>query len=141
MNDIGIKKRRAKIGRADVLLIAAVLILAGALMGWQQWREARSASAGETLMAVITVNGEEYRRVLLDGNEQVIEIRTEFGHNTLKAYDRGIRMTYSDAPKSIALDMGFISRPYQQIVCVPTRVQVEVRPPTNEEDGLDAVVG
>lgn len=61
--------------------------------------------------------------------------------NNIRAYDRGIRMIDSDAPKSIALDMGFISRPYQQIVCVPTRVQVEVQPSGNEEDGLDAVIG
>ncbi|OWR28718.1 hypothetical protein CDO73_17625 [Saccharibacillus sp. O23] len=134
-------KRKTKVGRADLFLIASIMVLAAGVMGWQQWREARIANAGETLVAVITVNGEEYRRVPLDGSEQVIDIRTEFGHNTLKAYDRGIRMTYSDAPKSIALDMGFISRPYQQIVCVPTRVQVEVLPPENEEDGLDAVVG
>ncbi len=133
------KRWKAKTGRADLILIAVVLVLAAAVMGWQKWREAQSA--GATLIAVITVNGEEYRHVPLDGSEQVIDIKTEFGHNTLKAYDRGIRMTYSDAPKSIALDMGFISRPYQQIVCVPTRVQVEVLPPQGEEDGLDAVVG
>ncbi len=132
---------KRKVGRADLILIATVLVLAAGVIGWQKWREAWSADAGETLVAVITVNGEEYRRVALDGSEQVIDIKTEFGHNTLKAYDRGIRMTYSDAPKSIALDMGFISRPYQQIVCVPTRVQVEVLPPKNEDDGLGAVVG
>lgn len=122
-------KPKLKIKRGDLMLIAAILILAGA------------AASADSLVAVITVNGEEYERVPLTGEEREIDIRTEFGHNTLKAYDKGIRMTYSDAPKRIALDMGFISRPYQQIVCVPTRVRVEVLPPEGQDDGLDAIVG
>ncbi|NGZ74115.1 NusG domain II-containing protein [Saccharibacillus alkalitolerans] len=138
----GKQGRKRLIKRGDLLLIAAALILACTVLGWQKWREAQIAADADMLIAVITVNGQEYERVPLDGEERVIDIRTEFGHNTLKAYDRGIRMTYSDAPKRIALDMGFISRPHQQIVCVPTRVRVEVLPPDGGEDGgLDAVVG
>ncbi|WP_084778216.1 NusG domain II-containing protein [Saccharibacillus sacchari] len=134
-------KPKLKIKRGDFVLIAAILILAGAVLIWQKWREADAAASADTLVAVITVNGEEYERVPLTGEEREIDIQTEFGHNTLKSYDKGIRMTYSDAPKRIALDMGFISRPYQQIVCVPTRVRVEVLPPEGRDDGLDAVVG
>lgn len=134
-------KSKLKIKRGDLMLIAAILILAGAVSVWQKWREAEASSSADALIAVITVNGEEYERVPLTGEEREIDIRTEFGHNVLNAYDKGIRMTYSDAPKRIALDMGFISRPYQQIVCVPTRVRVEVLPPEGQDDGLDAVVG
>lgn len=95
------------------------------------------------LQALITVNGKEYETVPLIGDERVIDIKTKYGHNTLKVYDYGIQMIYSDAPKSIALDMGFISKPYQQIICVPTRVVVEVLVPETEqgESDLDAVVG
>lgn len=134
-------KPKLKVKRGDLMLIAAILILAGAVLVWQKWRETDAAASADTLVAVITVNGEEYERVPLTGEEREIDIRTEFGHNILKAYDKGIRMTYSDAPKRIALDMGFISRPYQQIICVPTRVRVEVLPPEGQDDGLDAVVG
>lgn len=52
-------------------------------------------------------------------------------------------MTYSDAPLRIALEMGFISRPKQQIICIPARIMVEVFNPNrsvNDEDELDAII-
>ncbi|MNC47885.1 hypothetical protein D3C75_969720 [compost metagenome] len=73
----------------------------------------------------------------------MIDIQTKFGHNILKVYDYGIRMTYSDAPLPIALDMGFISRPKQQILCIPARLMVEVFNPQrsiHDDNELDAVI-
>ncbi|MDO3409480.1 NusG domain II-containing protein [Saccharibacillus sp. CPCC 101409] len=140
----GSRRPGARIKRGDLILIAAILLLAGSVLGWQKWREAQVVAGERQLVALITVDGKEYERVPLTKEERIIDIRTDLGHNTLKVYDYGIRMIYSDAPKRIALDMGFISKPRQQIVCVPTRVMVEVLPPSGEneeEDGLDGVVG
>lgn len=95
------------------------------------------------LKAVITVNGKEYKTVSLTKEEQIIEMKTKFGHNILKVYDYGIQMTYSDAPLPIALEMGFISRPRQQIICIPARLMVEVVNPDrsiDDDDELDAVI-
>ncbi|MNW14216.1 hypothetical protein D3C71_2123820 [compost metagenome] len=51
-------------------------------------------------------------------------------------------MTYSDAPLPIALEMGFIFRPRQQIICIPARLMVEVVNPDRsiDDDELDAVI-
>ncbi|MNN84106.1 hypothetical protein D3C81_2012290 [compost metagenome] len=95
------------------------------------------------LKAVITVNGKAYKTIALTKEEQTIDIKTKFGHNTLKVYDYGIQMTYSDAPLPIAMEMGFISRPKQQIICIPARLMVEVINPhksVDDDEELDAVI-
>ncbi|ANA82758.1 hypothetical protein PVOR_20209 [Paenibacillus vortex V453] len=132
----------AKVKRGDIILFTMILII-GSVTVLQWWSHQHVAYEQGQLQALITVNGKEYETVPLIGDERVIDIKTKYGHNTLKVYDYGIQMIYSDAPKSIALDMGFISKPYQQIICVPTRVVVEVLVPETEqgESDLDAVVG
>lgn len=126
--------------KGDFWIVAIVLLLAGSIYGIMTLQ--KSGYEEGQLMAKITVDGREYETVALTKEERIIDIRTEFGHNTLKVYDYGIRMTYSDAPKRIALDMGFISEPYQQIICIPTRVMVQVlNPPGGTGEELDGVIG
>lgn len=129
--------------RGDFLLILIVLLVAGSLLGYRWLQSHNEHYAQGDLKAVITVNGKEYQTVALTKEEQIIDIRTRFGHNTLKVYDYGIQMTFSDAPLPIALDMGFISRPKQQIICIPARLLVEIVNPAtsiDDDDALDAVI-
>ncbi|KWX86841.1 hypothetical protein AMQ83_16620 [Paenibacillus riograndensis] len=129
--------------RGDMILILVVLLVAGSLYGIKAYKDHNEHYAQGELQAVITVDGKEYKTVSLTKEEQTIDIQTKFGHNILKVYDYGIRMTYSDAPLPIALDMGFISRPKQQILCVPARLMVEVINPRrsiNDDNELDAVI-
>ncbi|WP_231869872.1 NusG domain II-containing protein [Paenibacillus riograndensis] len=126
-----------------MILILVVLLVAGSLYGIKAYKDHNEHYAQGELQAVITVDGKEYKTVSLTKEEQTIDIQTKFGHNILKVYDYGIRMTYSDAPLPIALDMGFISRPKQQILCVPARLMVEVINPhrsINDDNELDAVI-
>ncbi|WP_342565471.1 NusG domain II-containing protein [Paenibacillus sp. FSL R7-0345] len=129
--------------RGDFIVIVVVLLLAGGICG-AKWLDTRGEKYEQgDLQAVITVNGKAYQTVTLTKEEQVIDIQTKYGHNILKVYDYGIQMTYSDAPLSIALDMGFISRPKQQIICLPARLMVEVVNPDSSIDNdeeLDAVI-
>ncbi len=94
------------------------------------------------LVAQITVDGRTYKTVNLTKEEQIIDIQTKYGHDTLKVFDYGIQMIFSDCPKKIALQMGFISKPHQQIICIPNRVMVEVLNPGGNKnaDELDAVI-
>lgn len=129
--------------RGDFLLILIVLLAAGSIYGYRWFQNHNEHYAQGDLKAVITVNGKEYQTVTLTKEEQVIDIRTRYGHNTLKVYDYGIQMTFSDAPLPIALDMGFISKPKQQIICIPARLLVEIINPASsidDDDALDAVI-
>lgn len=129
--------------RGDFIMILVVLLAAGSIYGYKWFSNHNEHYAQGDLKAVITVNGKAYKTVTLTKEEQIIDIRTKFGHNTLKVFDYGIQMTYSDAPLTIALDMGFISRPKQQIICIPARLLIEVVNPgssIDDDDALDAVI-
>ncbi|MEK5236355.1 NusG domain II-containing protein [Paenibacillus sp. FSL L8-0470] len=128
--------------RGDFVIIVLVLLVAGSIYGVKWMNNRNEHYAQGDLKAVITVNGKEYKTVSLTKEEQIIEMKTKFGHNILKVYDYGIQMTYSDAPLPIALEMGFISRPRQQIICIPARLMVEVVNPDRsiDDDELDAVI-
>ncbi|WP_379143225.1 NusG domain II-containing protein [Paenibacillus sp. sgz500992] len=129
--------------RGDFVIIVLVLLVAGSIYGVKWMNNRNEHYVQGDLKAVITVNGKEYKTVSLTKEEQIIEMKTKFGHNILKVYDYGIQMTYSDAPLPIALEMGFISRPRQQIICIPARLMVEVVNPDrsiDDDDELDAVI-
>ncbi|MEK4064082.1 MULTISPECIES: NusG domain II-containing protein [Paenibacillus] len=129
--------------RGDFVIIVLVLLVAGSIYGVKWMNNRNEHYAQGDLKAVITVNGKEYKTVSLTKEEQIIEMKTKFGHNIFKVYDYGIQMTYSDAPLPIALEMGFISRPRQQIICIPARLMVEVVNPDrsiDDDDELDAVI-
>ncbi|WP_216857539.1 NusG domain II-containing protein [Paenibacillus tritici] len=129
--------------RGDFIMILAVLLAAGTIYGYKWVSNSKEQYSQGELKARITVNGELYQTVQLTKKEQLIDIRTRYGHNTLKVYDYGIQMIYSDAPLTIALDMGFISRPKQQIICIPARLLVEIFNPDSsmdDDDALDAVI-
>lgn len=131
-----------KMKSGDFVIIVLVLLVAGSIYGVKWMNNRNEHYAQGDLKAVITVNGKEYKTVSLTKEEQIIEMKTKFGHNILKVYDYGIQMTYSDAPLPIALEMGFISRPRQQIICIPARLMVEVVNPDRsiDDDELDAVI-
>lgn len=132
-----------KIKRGDILLIIVLVVLGSAWLLLRQVLESRETVDPAALQAVIQVDGQPYQSVPLSGEEETIEIHTKYGNNTLKVFDGGIQMVYADCPKKISMQMGFISRPGETILCVPNRVYVEIarrgasRP---DEDGIDAYI-
>ncbi|GIO42720.1 MULTISPECIES: NusG domain II-containing protein [Paenibacillus] len=132
-----------KLKRGDILLIVLLLTAGVGWLGVQYWDGMREVEAGQ-LSASISVDGEFYRSVSLDGEDEEIDIQTEYGHNILKKYDGGIQMIYADCPKKISMAMGFISRPNQTIICVPNRVFVEIvgspSPDIDPAEEIDAYV-
>lgn len=132
-----------KLKRGDILLIVLLLTAGAGWLGVQYWDGMREVEAGQ-LSASISVDGEFYRSVSLDGEDEEIDIQTEYGHNILKKYDGGIQMIYADCPKKISMAMGFISRPNQTIICVPNRVFVEIvgspSPDIDPAEEIDAYV-
>lgn len=133
-----------KLKKGDLWLIA-VLVAVGILwLGLRYFNEQSHTFNPADLNAVITVDGQLYKTVPLNGAAEQIEIKTEFGHNILKKFDGGIQMIFADCPKKISMAMGFISRPNETIICVPNRVYVEIAgnkgSKENEEDEVDAYV-
>ncbi|MBW4837947.1 MAG: NusG domain II-containing protein [Paenibacillaceae bacterium] len=132
-----------KIKRGDVLLIVILVLLGSAWLLLRQVLESRESVDPATLRAEIKVDGDSYRSVPLGGGEETIEIHTEYGNNTLKVFNGGIQMIYADCPKKISMQMGFISRPGETIICVPNRVYVEIVRSGSldrDETGVDAYI-
>ena len=80
---------------------------------------------GGGTVAVITVDGQEYRRM-------DIEISTEYGHNTVHVAPGSIAVTEADCPDGICVAQGAIDRGGVPIVCMPHRLVVKI-----EGSGID----
>ena len=85
--------------------------------------------------AVISVDGQEIRRVSLTGVQQPydIEIETEYGHNTVHVENGAISVTDADCPDKICVKQGRLSTAGVPIVCMPHRLVIQI-----EGDGIDA---
>jgi len=129
-----------KIG--DFIIIGIVLLIVGLISGVQWLGSLNEKYVQGQLAARITVDGKVYKTFTLTKEEQIIDIQTKLGHNTLKVFDYGIQMVFADCPKKISMQMGFKSKPHEQIICIPNRVLVEViNPGGNQgEDELDAII-
>lgn len=88
-----------KLKRGDVLLMAFLVLVGSVWLLLRAAAENRQTFDPSALDAVITVDGKPYATVPLDGPEQTVDIRTEYGHNTLKVFNQGIQMVYADCPK------------------------------------------
>ncbi|CAM4053202.1 NusG domain II-containing protein [Cohnella lubricantis] len=127
--------RRGDIWIAGVLLAVAAAIAIPRMSGEHE------AAAAEKY-AEITVDGEHYRTVALDGADQVIDIRSKHGHNALRISKGGIDMFDADCPDKLCIAMGHVTHIGERIVCLPNRVFVEIVGGQGDVtgDGFDAVV-
>ncbi|MEF2966999.1 NusG domain II-containing protein [Paenibacillus sp. M1] len=128
-----------KLKRGDIWLIATLLLVGFLWLGLRELKEQNQVYDPGDFNAVITVDGQLYKKVPLSGDDEEIEIKTEFGHNILKKFNGGIQMIFADCPKKISMAMGFISRPNQTIICVPNRIYVEIVGNASQQSGGDEV--
>jgi len=115
----GIYSRRISI--FEVILIALVLLVSiGSILWIGQEKEQQSSRSKRALIyhgdeLLEEVGLERDRFIRLDGVEMGIEVK------------RGkIRVSGSDCPKQICVNMGWIKTPGQVIVCVPNEVVIEI---------------
>ena len=89
---------------------------------------------GGGTIAVITVEGQEYKRIDLSRVTESydIEIDTKYGHNTVHVAPGRIAVTQADCPDGICVAQGAIDRGGIPIVCMPHRLVVKI-----EGSGID----
>ena len=89
---------------------------------------------GGGTIAVITVDGQEYKRIDLSRVTESydIEIDTKYGHNTVHVAPGCIAVTQADCPDGICVAQGAIDRGGVPIVCMPHRLVVKI-----EGSGID----
>ena len=116
--------------RVDLILIAALLLLAGVLYLVLQ------AGRQEGGVAVVRVNGVETERHSLSVNGT---FPLNGGSNILVIRDGQAWLSEANCPDLLCVKQGRIHYTGQVITCLPNRVTVTVE--GGESDGVDLVVG
>ena len=111
------------IKKNDVLLFAAVIIVAAALA-----LIARTSDAfgGRGAFISVTIDGKDYGSYSLK-EDTVIDIDEELGSNRIVISDGCAYMEYADCPDKYCVKHRPISKDKETIICLPHRLVVEVR--------------
>lgn len=118
-----------KTHRNDVLLIAALLVLAGALALFLRLDRRDGGYVS------VSVHGETVAELPLD-EDASLPIETEGGRNLLVIEDGAARMASADCPDLLCVKMGSVRWAGESIVCLPHRVVVTVE--EGPDGGFDA---
>ncbi len=133
------KEWKGIIRKADLVLLFLILVSCAATSVW-------AYRAGDTGAVVrVEVDGAEYGTYLLE-EDQVIEIRSDYGTNQLTIQDGKAFMSEASCPDQYCLEQhrseGGISRSNQTLICLPNRVVVSVSGGSSEDtDGIDVIAG
>ncbi|NGZ77390.1 NusG domain II-containing protein [Saccharibacillus alkalitolerans] len=128
--------------RGDLILIGIVLIAALAFIVPRYLNGDESEKNHiQNRVVHIEVDGKPYKTLPLTEEEQLVTINTDKGFNQIKIHDGGVQMIDADCPDKLCLGFGFVTRPGQQIVCLPHRVSVFIGVDSGEELEVDDVVG
>ncbi|MNI61528.1 hypothetical protein D3C73_1168070 [compost metagenome] len=127
--------------RGDMILIGIVIAIALVFIvpRWLNNDKSETNHEGDRV-AKITVDGKLFKTVSLTKEEQTVEVKTEFGSNTLKIHDYGIEMHDADCKDKVCFTFGFVDRNGGTIICLPHRLMVEIEGPSGEGDDVDVIV-
>jgi hypothetical protein len=117
----------------EVFLIALVLLLSVAAILWIKMADTEPGT--KSGVAIIHLNDEIIKKVDLN-RDQTVDLLN--GKMRIEVNASRIRVAWSDCPKQICVNTGWIKNPREVIVCVPYKVLVEIAAP--EIPFLDAVV-
>jgi len=133
--------RHFNIKLADYIIIGSLFIagLAGI------WANLQQGGGPEPKYALIYVNNKVVAELSLGENDR-FQHRFSFGealqHQAVVEVERGkarlLEMSAEICPQGICSHTGWISRPYESIVCLPNRIMVVFREYAHD-NGLDGV--
>lgn len=93
------------------------------------------SSFNSDLKAIVEVDGSIYGIYNLNSDEKVLDIVTDYGHNTIKISDSCLEVTYSDCPDKTEVNRK-ISKHGQVLVCLPHRLVISITGEKSEVDGV-----
>lgn len=106
--------------RFDMYVIIAVVVITGFLF------TAFAFQSNDHPEVVISLKGEEYARVPLDGKEHVYEIVTELGYNKVIVDHDGVRIEEADCPDHDCVSIGTLNRVGQSVICAPHYLVIQI---------------
>lgn len=118
--------------RFDILLVAAILVVAGICYIYYTHHAAPGA------YAVITVEDTVVKKLPLD-KDTTYTVQTQAGYNIVTIQDGFADVTEADCRDSVCVESKRISKTGETIVCLPHKMVVSIEGDTEQE--IDAVVG
>ncbi|MGE5632365.1 MAG: NusG domain II-containing protein [Caulobacteraceae bacterium] len=111
--------------RKDIILIVSILVVG--ILGTLATRVMNGDNNNK--IAVITADNKEVSRIPVDPAKGEQTFSFKFGENTgyLDVRNGAVKMEEMDlkvCPKKVCSDTGWISKPYQTIVCLPNKITV-----------------
>lgn len=105
----------------DLFVVAALLLIAGVLLGVRQMSRSASTPVAQVyydakLVKTVTLKTNLNERFKVPGQPNVV----------LEVKDGKIRFYSSTCPDQICVKAGFLSRPGESAACLPNRVAVKV---------------
>jgi len=114
----------------DILLIAALLLLAGALYAWQRFRREQGGEAA------VYINGERAAAYPLDTD---VSVRLETGagedYNILVIENGAASVTEANCPDKLCVGMHAVRYAGESIICLPHRLEVRIE--GGQSSGVD----
>ena len=117
----------------------AVLILASAALIFLLFAP---ENASGPLTAVVRVDGEEYRRIVLSDIPEGETLRIsleEQADMVIEVRQDGVRVARSSCPDQVCVHTGWLTKAGQSAVCLPYRVSVRLEGST--DDNVDGIAG
>lgn len=124
-----------------ILMLFVVSFLPVSVFMWHQ----SQVSADSGVVAVISINGKEVKRVNLSdkNNHETFTLYPKKGqYNIIEVKDGRIRVKEDNSPDQIAVKTGWISKPGQTSICLPHKViiSIESSEPVEEDDDYDTIM-
>lgn len=115
----------------DFYILLVVLVITGGLFFMFNSKSSNNPEV------VISVKGQEYARVSMDGKEHVFEIQTELGYNKVIVDEHGVHIEEADCPDHDCVTVGTLNKVGQSIICAPHYVVIEIV--GNSDSGIDGM--
>jgi len=123
--------------RTDIIIIACILIVSGALMGIYRFNMSEGDVKAELyyyndLINTVDLSQGQERKFTIPQNENIL----------LQVYEDGtIAFIESDCPDKVCIQTGRISKPGEFAACLPNGVIMKIVPMERDEKDVDLVIG
>ncbi len=107
------------IKKGDILLVAAIAVIAGIFFLWQSLNN-------ESLTAVVTVDGEVVQTVNLSAKEEKIIIPDTQPKVKIVAENGKIRFDYAECEDKLCVSCGNLEKKGDTAVCLPSKTVITV---------------
>jgi hypothetical protein len=143
LKTLGLRELNKIMTIADKVLIILILIISISMLGLTPVLISKSAGEKDV---VITLDNKELYRYNLEHSQKLERINFSFKiegkeyQGTLRMKDGKVkleRLSQDISPLPIHAEMGWISEPYQMILCLPIKLAVTIENKNKQEEDVD----